>query len=391
MMTKASEAPKKLFWTAAGFVLLVNSGQIIRTVRDSSYLSGAPGPIFGGVVVVDHGSESSIVVGRNRTRDRFRCQLPDNSTFNKPVFPDLIIVGAQKAGTSALRNILLQVPYIKGSIYGEPHFWDDPRMRESGSLSRDKQCQILREYYKEFRSEDVKDPDVILFEKTPSLLAFEQLPHTLRTVMDPFPPKIVILLRDPIARYYSAFKMDYDRARLWNEPLESFDEIVEWEVKKLKKVGFLQVPDFSPNKRIWNASDFSRHGNVTINYRMKRDFGLARGFYASQVVEYMKYFRLGESLKVVEYEYFSSNKEEVLNELLVFLGREPYNWTEVELDADMGPFSQRSPAREKLLGGSSRTYPPLRNETLAYLKLLYRPFNEELADILGDEWRGVWD
>ena len=30
-------------------------------------------------------------------------------------------------------------------------------------------------------------------------------------------------------------------------------------------------------------------------------------------------------------------------------------------------------------------------ETRQYLKALFRPYNELLADTLGEEWRGVWD
>ena len=30
-------------------------------------------------------------------------------------------------------------------------------------------------------------------------------------------------------------------------------------------------------------------------------------------------------------------------------------------------------------------------ETRRYLSALFRPYNEQLADILGEEWRGVWD
>jgi hypothetical protein len=42
-------------------------------------------------------------------------------------------------------------------------------------------------------------------------------------------------------------------------------------------------------------------------------------------------------------------------------------------------------------GPNRKSRKPLKFKTNYYLRRLYRPYNEELAMILGDEWLGVWD
>lgn len=57
--------------------------------------------------------------------------------------------------------------------------------------------------------------------------------------------------------------------------------------------------------------------------------------------------------------------------------------------------------RRSVEGGGGRTVPPppsssavhdrSNNDTRAYLVEFFRPYNALLADLLGDEWRGIWD
>ena len=101
----------------------------------------------------------------------------------------------------------------------------------------------------------------------------------------------------------------------------------------------------------------------------------------------MEHFQLGKSLMVIRYEKFVRHKQQVLNELLQFAGSPPHNWTEQELETDLGPLARW----RRTHGGEELHYPPLTKGTRAYLKCLYRPFNKELPALLGGEWQGVWD
>jgi len=130
------------------------------------------------------------------------------------------------------------------------------------------------------------------------------------------------------------------------------------------------------NASEWNASDFAVG---TPNRRRNYLVVVARGFYAGQVKGYMEYFPLGTSLQVLRYEHFIENKNLFMNELLEFVGAASYNFKAYQLEKQLGPHKVRT------------WYPPMNNRTRTYLVHLYKPFNDELADLLGEDWRGVWD
>ena len=111
--------------------------------------------------------------------------------------PDFVIVGAQKCGTTALRNALNKHPDVHmGSgvrINGEPHFFD--RHFKRG----------LNFYTRQFKAGRVNG------DKTPSYLANPlALVRMHRAVPD---AKVVVLLRDPVLRLASAYSHTKRRHR----------------------------------------------------------------------------------------------------------------------------------------------------------------------------------
>jgi hypothetical protein len=101
--------------------------------------------------------------------------------------------------------------------------------------------------------------------------------------------------------------------------------------------------------------------------------------YAPFVEAYMEHFPLGTTLKVIQYENFTQNKRQTLMELLDWLGAPPHDWTDEDLDDDHGPVQVSVPI------------PVMSDHVKNYLRHLYKPFNDKLADLLGENWRGVWD
>ena len=92
----------------------------------------------------------------------------------------------------------------------------------------------------------------------------------------------------------------------------------------------------------------------------------------------MKVFKIDEMLKVIRFENFDKNKAAVLQDLVNFVGGpSSCNFSEILLNKELGP-------------GKKKLIPPMTNETKIYLKHLYKPFNDELANLLGDSWRDVW-
>jgi hypothetical protein len=106
---------------------------------------------------------------------------------------------------------------------------------------------------------------------------------------------------------------------------------------------------------------------------------IARGMYAPQVEAYMSSFPLGPSLKIIQFENFTRNKRKVLLEILDWLGVPPHPWTDQDLQEDHGPVRFSVPV------------PAMSDGIRNYLRHIYKPFNDELADLLGENWRGVWD
>lgn len=135
-----------------------------------------------------------------------------------------------------------------------------------------------------------------------------------------------------------------------------------------------------------NGTDFNQshfaigpRANGLVEFRRNN---IARGFYALQLRDYIEYFPFGSFLKAYRYEYFLMNKQAVMNNLADFVGAPRYNFSEAELSMQMGPLQSLKTDQE---------YPQMDDMTRAYLKLLYKPFNDKLADLLGEDWRGVWD
>lgn len=67
---------------------------------------------------------------KRAVRDRIRPYAKDivwryrKATAGKRVFPDFVIIGAQKSGTSSLYHWLRQHPQLKTSFKKEVHFFD---------------------------------------------------------------------------------------------------------------------------------------------------------------------------------------------------------------------------------------------------------------------------
>ena len=106
---------------------------------------------------------------------------------------------------------------------------------------------------------------------------------------------------------------------------------------------------------------------------------LSRGLYAQQVEPWIEAFGV-DAVQILRYEDFLRNKVAILNEILSFVGAPGLLRDELDdlsiLEQD---FSQAT--IEVTLSESTREY----------LATFYKPFNDELVEILGAEWRGVWD
>lgn len=203
------------------------------------------------------------------------------------VMPNMLIIGAQKSGTTALYHYLRQHPDVFMSPVKEPNFFafENTPVRfydADGRLSpitatAVKDLDAYLELFKEW------DGQKAIGEASPHYL---YLKGTAQRIHRHIPNvKLIAILRNPIDRAYSA----YLHARRANrEPLSNFFDALLQEESRIR----------------------SSHGYI---YHYTR-----AGFYYQQLVEYYETFSC-DQLRVVIYDDFEKNPGSVLRDLYKFL------------------------------------------------------------------------
>jgi hypothetical protein len=307
-----------------------------------------------------------------------------------PILPQFIIAGAQKCGTTALYQFLNQHPNIQASVTNEPHFFDwhypsDIQKEEwltHRNLSTDIpepdfECALKEAYAENFVVPPNTPAGTLFFEKTPSYLFLTKVPELIHATCF-WKPKIVVILRNPVDRAFSHFRM---RLRTYGR---SFEDLIDEEVQTLRSMGLSHAPtrnsnphEGDPGFQMPNLTKAESEDKHWKHYRrMFTNNYLQRGMYITQLLHWMRFFPLGESLLVVNYERFRANPQNVFFELLDFVGAPRF----IPTDKFRTEHNSKGPPEH-----------PLSKETRNYLSALFRPYNDLLADELGEDWRGVWD
>jgi hypothetical protein len=245
-----------------------------------------------------------------------------------PVVPKYIIVGAQKAGTTSLYEALSRHPELLPPRDKELHFFDDAKIPYPDWDS----------YWKCFPS-TTSLRGRYTFEASPSYL-FHPLAATRIAALNPR-PHIIVILRDPVERAYSAWNM-YRQMLGSNDP---------WE----KSLGDSRSFDEALNEYL--------EGDRMIDwYRDPKDY-FGRGLYAKQLARYLNHFRLGEDLHVFFF-------EELFSE-----GFERSFFKQIGLDDQHEVAFEKVHVRQK--------EKPMSPETRDRLEELYKKPNIELGEMLG--------
>lgn len=176
--------------------------------------------------------------------------------------PAFMIVGAQKAGTSALFKILAAHPAVVAPEVKELHFFDDDAAYARG----------LDHYWRQFPLVPLRGERRTTFEATPDYLyrpaAAKRIHHALPKL------KPVVVLRDPVRRAYSAWNMrrHFKESRKYahrHDP-RSFAEAVEAELRDGPGAGplndYLDRGDYAPQLARFFAL-FGRDRVLVLNYR----------------------------------------------------------------------------------------------------------------------------
>jgi len=188
--------------------------------------------------------------------------------------PDVLIVGAQKAGTTSIYDWLGQHPavYANPAAKDCPFFCDDTKYAEG-----------IGAYASLF--EDAEEGQLILaggvnymfFPNAPSRI-FSSIPQV----------KIIFSLRNPIDRAFSAYRHAVERGL----EKRSFDQAVEEEL--------------------------SSPGYATFFENSRKNY-LSHGLYAAQIARFQGFFP-HEAMKIVLFDDIKSRPQSVIDEVFAFIG-----------------------------------------------------------------------
>ena len=220
--------------------------------------------------------------------------------------PKFLVIGAQKAGTSALHTYLSSHPQLVGSQPKELNYFSCEKIFKKG----------LKFYHSHFHS---TDDQAISFETSPSYLhnrvAFKRI-YEYNPEM-----KMIVIVRDPVERAYSAWNMYrllYKKNRNW-----FFDQWVSYCCKK--NTGF--------KRRSKNSLfDFSEYINEELNHISSGDPQIlespviSHGLYYQQLSRFHTLFQKDQFL-ILENTDLTKNTVDVLKQIENFLKIDNFDWS----------------------------------------------------------------
>ena len=264
------------------------------------------------------------------------------------------------------------------------------------------------------------------FEKTPSYLFFSHIPALVQWIQPH--TKLIVSLRDPVQRFRSGHAVTdhhhhhqntttknssssshHEKESSWT----SLEQTIEQQVWHMREVLHLtRAPTLSEYLgRLTNTStttsnssssqqqqpppphdsfDFSIPPSVQADWKRRNQIdsdpnnGLYRGLYAQQLRNWLRIFPR-QQMHVIDFDDWQARPLAVLQGILTFVGVPTSStvtiWNETVLSRNY------SPRRKKHTAKAAQLVHP---QTVEYLQHFYRPYNQELGDLLGGEWKGKW-
>jgi hypothetical protein len=244
---------------------------------------------------------------------------------------NFLIVGAQKAGTTALSNYLGQHPNLYIPPCKEVHFFDD----ENQAWGNKQSIQLK---YHEIYSSLISQPDVLCGDATP---IYSYWVPAMQRIWSYNPTmKLIFCLRNPIDRAYSHWAMEVKRG--WDNL--SFEEAIEQEEERCREA-------LPKQHRVYSY--------------------VSRGFYSEQIRRIWRFFPKHQTL-IFRQEQLGENPAQILKKAHQFLGVE-HQYSESVGYANTGTYT--------------KTMNP---DTRAKLQAIFDPEISQLEQMLGwnlSHWR----
>lgn len=266
-----------------------------------------------------------------RLRHNCKTWLVRQGYYSKPSF---LVVGAQKAGTTLLYSYLSQHPQILRPAFKEVHYFDRDENYEQGASH----------YFKNFELPFRFRSKQITFEASPDYLFFPKCPLRIHKLLPEV--KIIIILRDPVKRAFSAWNMHHylfkhhDRHQWLHDP-RSFEVAIDSELQ----CGL-------------NSEDIFSY--------------VYRGVYHQQIKRYLNVFDRKKILFLDNQDLIDSSQCE-LNKVTEFLKLDPVNLETI-------------PKNELFWDNTGKYYKTISEEYKKKLKQFYSPHDDALVKLLGKKF-----
>ncbi|MEX1053801.1 MAG: sulfotransferase domain-containing protein [Nitrosopumilaceae archaeon] len=255
--------------------------------------------------------------------------------------PDYLIIGVARSGSTSLYQYLIQHPDVGPALTKQIHFFD--RYFDRG-IEWYKVCFPF--IWNKFYRKNILKKNFVTGEATVHYIMHPLAPKRISKIIPNV--KLIVMLRNPIDRAYSHYKMEYDGK---NETL-SFEEAIKQEEKRLEG-------EFEKLERVENyfSLEYPHHAYLTS------------GIYIDQLKRWMQYFPK-EQFLILKSEDFSHNPSVIYNQILEFL-----NLPKFEL-----------PEYKRL---HEKIYEKMNPDTRRKLIEFFRPYNEQLYSLLNRNFH--WD
>ena len=259
------------------------------------------------------------------------------------ILPDFYLIGAQKCGTSALYDYLVQHPCIHPCSTKEPRFFDKYYNR---NINWYKSCFPFT-FQKKF---EIKFFHRKFLTGEATERYFEH-PHAPKRIKKLTPKaKFIVLLRNPIDRAYSHYNMRYESKK---EEL-TFEQAIKHEKERTKDEFEKMVNDES-----YYSKDYFHHSY------------LERSLYVDKLQRWMNVFSKDQFL-ILKSEEFFKDPNNIYNQVIKFLELQKWELPEY-----------------KKIGASKYNKPKMEPTTRKQLIDYFKPYNERLYKFLGTNFN--WD
>uniref|UniRef100_A0A8C0A0Y8 [heparan sulfate]-glucosamine N-sulfotransferase n=1 Tax=Anas zonorhyncha TaxID=75864 RepID=A0A8C0A0Y8_9AVES len=259
--------------------------------------------------------------------------------------PKFLVIGPQKTGTTALYLFLLMHPSIISNL-------PSPKTFEEVQFFNGNNYHKGIDWYMDFFPTPSNITTNLLFEKSANYFHSEEAPKRAASLIPK--AKIITILIDPSDRAYSW----YQHQRSHEDPAAL-------------KFNFYEVITSGH----WAPSEIR-----TLQKRC-----LTPGWYAVHIERWLTHYPASQLL-IIDGQQLRSDPATVMDEVQKFLGVSPhYNYSEaLTFDPQKGFWCQLlEGGKTKCLGKSKgRKYPPMDQESRAFLSSYYRDHNVELSKLL---------